>query len=62
MTLLLVWNDSKYRLIMWHQDRRFGRETQIDFNNPDFVKYAESLGAKGYRVDSADALLPIPWC
>ena len=56
--VILVWNDSKYGLIKWHQDRRFGRETQIEFNNPDFVKYAESFGAKGYRVDSADALLP----
>jgi acetolactate synthase-1/2/3 large subunit len=56
--VILVWNDSKYGLIKWHQDRRFGRDTQIEFNNPDFVKYAESFGAKGYRVESADALLP----
>jgi acetolactate synthase-1/2/3 large subunit len=56
--VVLVWNDSKYGLIKWHQDRRFGRETQIEFNNPDFVKYAESFGARGYRVESADDLLP----
>ena len=57
--VILVWNDSKYGLIKWHQDRRFGRDTQIEFNNPDLVKYAESFSAKGYRVESADALLPI---
>ena len=56
--VILVWNDSKYGLIKWHQDRRFGRDTQIEFNNPDLVKYAESFGARGYRVDSADDLLP----
>ena len=56
--IILVWNDSKYGLIKWHQDRRFGRDTQIEFNNPDFVKYAESFGAKGYRIESADDLLP----
>ena len=56
--VILVWNDSKYGLIKWHQDRRFGRDTQIEFNNPDLVKYAESFGAKGYRVASADDLLP----
>jgi len=56
--VILVWNDSKYGLIKWHQDRRFGRDTQIDFHNPDFVKYAESFGAKGYRVESAADLLP----
>ncbi len=57
--VILVWNDSKYGLIKWHQDRRFGRDTQIEFNNPDLVKYAESFGAKGYRVESAENLLPI---
>ena len=56
--VILVWNDSKYGLIKWHQDRRFGRDTQIDFNNPDLVKYAESFGARGYRIESADDLLP----
>jgi acetolactate synthase-1/2/3 large subunit len=56
--IILVWNDSKYGLIKWHQDRRFGRDTQIDFNNPDLVKYAESFGARGYRVESAGDLLP----
>jgi acetolactate synthase-1/2/3 large subunit len=57
--VILVWNDSKYGLIKWHQDRRFGRDTQIDFNNPDLVKYAESFGAKGYRVEKAGELLPM---
>jgi acetolactate synthase-1/2/3 large subunit len=56
--VILVWNDSKYGLIKWHQDRRFGRDTQIEFNNPDLVRYAESFGAKGYRVASSDELLP----
>ncbi|HKJ51507.1 MAG TPA: acetolactate synthase large subunit [Gammaproteobacteria bacterium] len=56
--VILIWNDSKYGLIKWHQDRRFGRDTQIEFSNPDFVKYAESFGAKGYRVEAAADLLP----
>ena len=55
--VILVWNDSKYGLIKWHQDRRFGRDTQIDFKNPDLVKYAESFGAKAYRVEKAGDLL-----
>jgi acetolactate synthase-1/2/3 large subunit len=57
--IILVWNDSKYGLIKWHQDRRFGRDTQIEFNNPDLVKYAESFGAIGYRVEKAADLLPM---
>lgn len=56
--VVLIWTDSQYGLIKWHQERTFGRPSNIDFTNPDFVKYAESFGAKGYRVESADALLP----
>ena len=57
--IILVWNDSEYGLIKWHQLRRYGRESNIKFNNPDLVKHAESYGAKGYRVEAADQLLPI---
>ncbi len=31
----------------------------LDFGNPDFVKYAESYGASGHRVEKAEALLPV---
>ncbi|MCH8980157.1 MAG: acetolactate synthase large subunit, partial [Armatimonadetes bacterium] len=40
------------------QERRFGRSGDVGFSNPDFVKYAESFGAKGYRVETAEELLP----
>ena len=51
--VILIWNDSEYGLITWHQLRHFGRSSHITFKNPDFVKYAESFGAKGYRVERA---------
>ena len=56
--IILIWNDSEYGLIHWHQLRHFGRPSHITFNNPDFVKFAESFGAKGYRVEAADQLVP----
>jgi acetolactate synthase-1/2/3 large subunit len=56
--VILIWNDSEYGLITWHQLRHFGRSSHISFNNPDFVKYAESFGAKGYRVERAADLVP----
>lgn len=56
--IILIWTDSKYGLIEWHQLKAYGRASYIDFNNPDFVKYAESFGAKGYRVEAAQDLLP----
>ena len=56
--VILIWNDAEYGLITWHQMRHFGRPSHIEFKNPDFVKYAESFGAIGYRVTSADDLVP----
>jgi acetolactate synthase-1/2/3 large subunit len=56
--VILIWNDSEYGLITWHQLRHFGRPAYIDFKNPDFVKYAESFGAKGYRVTKTEDLVP----
>ena len=55
--VVLIWNDGGYGLIEWKQMAQYGRPAYVHFNNPDFVKYAESFGAKGYRVDSAAALM-----
>jgi hypothetical protein len=55
--VILIWNDAEYGLITWHQLRHFGRASHIAFDNPDFVKYAESFGAKGYRVEKAADLI-----
>jgi acetolactate synthase-1/2/3 large subunit len=56
--VILIWNDSGYGLIEWKQMNDFGRPSNIKFNNPDFVKYAESFGAKGYRIENGKELLP----
>lgn len=52
--VILIWRDGGYGLIEWHQLRQFGRSSNVAFNNPDFVRYAESFGAKGFRIESAD--------
>ncbi len=56
--VVLVFNDSSYGLIRWKQMQQFGRPGFVDFNNPDLVKYAESFGAVGCRIESADELAP----
>jgi acetolactate synthase-1/2/3 large subunit len=56
--IVLVWNDQEYGLIKWKQMNQFGRESHIQFANPDFIKFAESFGAKGYRINHTDELLP----
>jgi acetolactate synthase-1/2/3 large subunit len=55
---ILVWVDGGYGLIGWKQDIEFGRQAAVSFTNPDFVKLAESFGARGYEIQSAGELLP----
>jgi acetolactate synthase I/II/III large subunit len=56
--VVLVWVDDAYGLIKWKMDLELGHHRSVDFGNPDFVKYAESFGARGYRIKSATELLP----
>ena len=55
----LVFHDNSYSLIGMKQQGKFGRTSHINFGNPDFVQYAQSFGAAGYRVAAAGELLPI---
>lgn len=56
--VVLIWEDGGYGLIEWKMDLELGEHHYISFNNPDVVTYAESFGAKGYRITEADQLLP----
>src|ERR687892_8097 len=56
--VVLIWEDQSYGLIKWKMDLELGRHSSVDFHTPDFVKYAESFGAKGYRINRTDDLLP----
>lgn len=57
--VVLVWVDNAYGLIKWKMDLELKHHRDVDFGNPDFVKYAESFGARGYAVERAADLLPI---
>ena len=54
----LIFNDSSYGLIKWKQMDQYGKSCCVDFTNPDFVKFAESMGAIGYRITKAEDLVP----
>jgi acetolactate synthase-1/2/3 large subunit len=56
--VVLIWEDGGYGLIEWKMDLELGEHHYVSFTNPDIVKYAESFGAKGYRITAADQLLP----
>lgn len=56
--VVLIWEDGGYGLIEWKMDLELGAHYYVKFANPDVVTYAESFGAKGYRISHADELLP----
>lgn len=51
----IIWNDGKYNMVEFQEEMKYGRSSGVDFGPVDFVKYAESFSAKGYRVDSKDS-------
>lgn len=53
---IMILNDSAYGMIRWKQAAMGFPDFGLNFNNPDFVKYAESYGAHGYRVTKAEDL------
>lgn len=50
---VLILNDSAYGMIRWKQANMGFADFGLTYNNPDFVKYAESYGAIGHRAQSA---------
>ena len=57
--VVIILRDDAYGMIKWKQAHMTFDEFGLDYHNPDFVKYAQSYGAKGWRVDSADILIPM---
>ena len=50
--VVLILNDSSYGMIRWKQAGSGFEDWGLEYNNPDFVKYAESYGAHGHSISS----------
>ncbi|MEX2784547.1 acetolactate synthase AlsS [Streptococcus sp. H49] len=48
----IIWNDGSYNMVAFQEEMKYGRSSGVDLGSVDFVKYAESFGAKGYRANS----------
>ena len=57
--VVLVLRDDAYGMIKWKQSNMGFEDFGLDYGNPDFVRYAESYGAQGHRVEHADGFLPL---
>jgi acetolactate synthase-1/2/3 large subunit len=53
---VLILRDDSYGMIRWKQANMGFADWGLTYGNPDFVKYAESYGASGHRVEKAEGL------
>jgi catabolic acetolactate synthase len=50
-----IWNDEAYNMVEFQEELKYGRSSGIKLGGVDFVKFAESFGAKGLRMkDSSE--------
>ncbi len=56
--VVLILRDDAYGMIKWKQEQMGFADFGLRFGNPDFVKYADSYGAHGHRIENASQLVP----
>ena len=54
----IVWIDGSYDMVRFQEMAAYGRESGVRFGPVDVVKFAESMGARGFHVSSADEVAP----
>lgn len=50
--VIIILNDQGYGMIEWKQEADGFPKYGLEYTNPNFVKYAESFGATGYKPES----------
>jgi catabolic acetolactate synthase len=51
-----IWNDEAYNMVEFQEEMKYGRSSGVKLGGVDFVKFAESFGARGYRVEDVSEL------
>ncbi|KIX01926.1 acetolactate synthase, catabolic [Rhinocladiella mackenziei CBS 650.93] len=50
-----IWNDQAYNMVEFQEVMKYGRSSGVKLGGVDFVKFAESFGARGFRIrDSSE--------
>jgi acetolactate synthase I/II/III large subunit len=55
----LVWIDGSYNMVGIQQVAAHGRDAAVQFGPVDVVKFAESMGARGLRIEGPDQAAPV---
>ena len=57
--VVIILTDNAYGMIKWKQEGVGFDNFGLDFNNPDFIEYANSFGATGHRAESHEHFVEI---
>lgn len=52
--IYIIFNNSEFNVIKKFLLANFGEQAFMEVKNPDYVKYAEACGAKGFRVERVE--------
>ncbi|MBA2799769.1 acetolactate synthase AlsS [Aeromonas veronii] len=52
----IIWVDNGYNMVAMQEQQKYCRTSSVSFGPIDFKRYAESFGAAGFTVRSADEL------
>lgn len=56
--LHIIWVDEEYNMVAMQEEQKYQRVSGVKFGPVDFKAYAESFGAAGFAVKSAEQLEP----
>lgn len=52
----IIWRDDAYDMVKFQEEMKYQRSAGVNFGPVDFVKYAQSFGAQGFRVNDPSEL------
>jgi acetolactate synthase-1/2/3 large subunit len=55
----VIWRDGHYDMVRFQEEMKYGRRSGTDFGPIDTVRFAESMGAKGFAIERAEDFLPV---
>jgi len=54
----IIWRDGFYDMVRFQEEMKYGRSSGVEFGPIDTVRFAESMGARGFAVERAEDFAP----
>ncbi|HEX4144575.1 MAG TPA: acetolactate synthase AlsS [Pirellulales bacterium] len=54
----IIWRDGFYDMVRFQEELKYGRSSGVEFGPIDTIRFAESMGARGFAVERAEDFAP----